>query len=381
MMIFLPIIMVVSFCLAFGNEAYNIPFVIVNDELPYMLDNCPTYIQECELTNISCRILHHLTRKNTFDFRDSTDIKNVASQFNQGTISGYIYIHGNFSDMFFKRLLQPVDLDLDTINQSTMQVHLSQHSFPLTSVMQKNLIEGYFDFLDDLLNICEVSEELADLPINVIDEPQFDSENLPSIQEFLAPGIFVLTVFFLANELSGEFFIEERLDGTHERSRVAGVQTLEILISYAITNFGILIVQTTTIIGLINGVFQIPYYGSLGLVFLITFLQGYCGLSYGFMLASMFTDHAQFNHMMLFTILPVMFLSGIWWTPYSMGTGFLRTFSNLMPLTMACQALRDVMTRGWDLSYPSVQWGIGSTLIWSLLSNVLTFVVVKIKSK
>ena len=77
---------------------------------------------ECELTNISCRILHHLTRKDTFDFRDSTDIKNVASQFNQGTISGYIYIHGNFSDMFFKRLLQPVDLDLDTINQSTMQV-------------------------------------------------------------------------------------------------------------------------------------------------------------------------------------------------------------------------------------------------------------------
>ena len=49
---------------------------------------------------------------------------------------------------------------------------------------------------------------------------------------------------------------------------------MEILISYAITNFGILIVQTTTIIGLINGIFQIPYYGSLGLVFLITFLQG-----------------------------------------------------------------------------------------------------------
>ena len=63
-----------------------------------------------------------MTKKDTFDFRDSTDIKNVASQFNQGTISGYIYIHGNFSDMFFKRLLQPVDLDLDTINQSTMQV-------------------------------------------------------------------------------------------------------------------------------------------------------------------------------------------------------------------------------------------------------------------
>ncbi len=48
--------------------------------------------------------------------------------------------------------------------------------------MQKNLIEGYFDFLDDLLNICEVSEELADLPINVIDDTEFDSEYLPAIQ-------------------------------------------------------------------------------------------------------------------------------------------------------------------------------------------------------
>ena len=77
---------------------------------------------ECELTNISCRILHHLSKKDTFNIQDSTDIKKAASQLNQGTILGYIYIHANFSDAFFKRLLQPVDLDLDTINQSTMQV-------------------------------------------------------------------------------------------------------------------------------------------------------------------------------------------------------------------------------------------------------------------
>ena len=48
MMIFLPIIMVVTFCLAFGNEAYNIPFVIVNDELPCMSDHCPPYNEGCK---------------------------------------------------------------------------------------------------------------------------------------------------------------------------------------------------------------------------------------------------------------------------------------------------------------------------------------------
>ena len=63
-----------------------------------------------------------MSKKDTFNIQDSTDINKAASQLNQGTILGYIYIHANFSDAFFKRLLQPVDLDLDTINQSTMQV-------------------------------------------------------------------------------------------------------------------------------------------------------------------------------------------------------------------------------------------------------------------
>ena len=60
MMIFLPIIMVVTFCLAFGNEAYDIPFVIVNDELPYMLDNCPTYIQGCKHLESPCQAIASL---------------------------------------------------------------------------------------------------------------------------------------------------------------------------------------------------------------------------------------------------------------------------------------------------------------------------------
>ena len=60
MMILLPIIMVVSFCLAFRYEAYNIPFVIVNDELPYMLDNCPTYIQGCKHLESPCQAIASL---------------------------------------------------------------------------------------------------------------------------------------------------------------------------------------------------------------------------------------------------------------------------------------------------------------------------------
>ena len=66
-----------------------------------------------------------------------------------------------------------------------------------------------------------------------------------------------------------------------ERSKIAGVRALEILISYTFTNFAMLVVQSLIVIGLSISIYQLPVYGSFGLLFLIAFLQGYCGMSCG----------------------------------------------------------------------------------------------------
>ena len=66
-----------------------------------------------------------------------------------------------------------------------------------------------------------------------------------------------------------------------ERSKIAGVRALEILISYTFTNFAMLVVQSLIVIGLSISIYQVPVYGSFGLLFLIAFLQGYCGMSCG----------------------------------------------------------------------------------------------------
>ena len=58
-----------------------------------------------------------------------------------------------------------------------------------------------------------------------------------------------------------------------------------------------------------------------------------------------------------------------------------RLLSNFLPSTAAVDALRDVLTRGWDVSHSSIQMGIGITIVWILIFNSLTLVVVKLKSK
>ena len=78
----------------------------------------------CEFSKTSCRLLHHLSAKETFVFEHYSGIDEATTALNLGAISGYIYFHANFSEAFFVRLMLPFDINFDTLNQSTVQVYL-----------------------------------------------------------------------------------------------------------------------------------------------------------------------------------------------------------------------------------------------------------------
>ena len=63
-----------------------------------------------------------MSEKDTFIFEDHSDIESAITAMNQGVISGYIYIPANFSEASFVRSILPMDIDSDTLNQSTVQV-------------------------------------------------------------------------------------------------------------------------------------------------------------------------------------------------------------------------------------------------------------------
>ena len=92
----------------------------------------------------------------------------------------------------------------------TFQVQLSFYNYPLTVAMQKTLASGFSDFAKTLLRSCNFPEELSELPLTILDDPNYDSDELPNILTFLAPGVVVYIVFFLAIILVGDFFIEEK---------------------------------------------------------------------------------------------------------------------------------------------------------------------------
>ena len=59
------------------------------------------------------------------------------------------------------------------------------------------------------------------------------------------------------------------------------MRPLEILLSYTLTNLGVLIIQSVIVLGILNGAFQVPCNGPFGVLFMISILQALSGMSYG----------------------------------------------------------------------------------------------------
>lgn len=75
--------------------------------------------------------------------------------------------------------------------------------------------------------------------------------------------------------------VTDRIEGVWDRSVVAGVSVLEIVIVHFITQFLIIVVQSMEVLIITFGIMKADYTGSLITVTVLIMLQGACGISTG----------------------------------------------------------------------------------------------------
>lgn len=59
---------------------------------------------------------------------------------------------------------------------------------------------------------------------------------------------------------------------------------------------------------------------------------------------------------------------------------YLRNLAWYLPCTAACQAMRDVMARGWDIGRKTVYLGYVTSSVWIGVFLILSWIVIKLKS-
>ncbi|XP_037919474.1 ABC transporter G family member 23 isoform X2 [Hermetia illucens] len=367
----LPVMQVILFCLAIGRDPSGLNMSIVNKEMNGTECN---WKPGCHFENLSCRYVNYLNKSLVKNYYD--DVGEAVRSVELGESWGAMYITENFTDAFVARIALGRDADNETLDQSEIGVWLDMSNQQIGIMLTRDLQLAYRDFAKDLLNECGYNSKLGDVPIQ-FKEPIYGTDT-PSFTDFVAPGVILTIVFFLAVALTSSVLIIERTEGLLDRSWVAGVSPGEILFSHVVTQFIVMCGQTALVLIFMLLVFGVTNNGSLVLVVILTLLQGMCGMCFGFVISAVCELERNAIQLALGSFYPTLLLSGVIWPIEGMPI-VLRYISLVLPLTLATSSLRCILARGWDLLMSDVYLGFIATIAWILLFLVITMIVLRVK--
>jgi ABC-2 type transport system permease protein len=178
-------------------------------------------------------------------------------------------------------------------------------------------------------------------------------EELDTLDLFGGPFIGLL-VFFLVYVVTSVSFLRERSLGTLERLMASPLRRAEIVVGYMLGFMVVALIQSVEV--LLFGLTVLDLYnaGSIWLLFGIEVLLALGAVNLGIFLSTFARSEFEAVQFIPLAIVPQLLLSGLL-VPVSSEPGWLQVVSNVLPLTYAVDALKEVMLRGADLASASVQ--------------------------
>ncbi|KAI9585374.1 hypothetical protein GQX74_001221 [Glossina fuscipes] len=323
-MLLFPLIDLTCFYLAIGRTPQDLKVGLVSEEFSKwetchdpQLRMVSAFNETCYLSNTSCLYVKELEAMNHINRIFYDNLEDAYRDAKEADILGYVYVPHNFSQ--------------------SMQI----------------LIE-YGRNADD--------EDIANAEIAVRLDMTEDTE----FQQFVAPGVIMTMVFFLATLMTASVFISERLDGIWDRSLVAGVSTTQMLWAHLFTQLIIMIIQSTEVIVFVGLVFDTYNRGSTLLLIFLLSLNSFCGMLFGLLISVWCKSHTEANFSATGAFYPMIILCGLLWPLEGMPT-YLRKIVVFFPFTLSTTSARNIIEKGWDLTHPDVYNGFLVILAWIII--------------
>jgi ABC-2 type transport system permease protein len=193
----------------------------------------------------------------------------------------------------------------------------------------------------------------------------YGGENFDTLDYFGAAFI-GLVVFFLVFVITIVAFLRERSQGTLERLMASPLRRPEIVLGYMLGFTVLALIQAIEVLAFCLLVLHVHNSGNVGLIFLLEALMAIVAVNLGIFLSMFARTEFQAVQFIPLVIVPQVLLSGIIF-PISTEPGPLQTLSQVLPLTYAVAGMRDIMIKGADLSWSSLQLDLAVVLGFALL--------------
>ncbi len=176
--------------------------------------------------------------------------------------------------------------------------------------------------------------------------------------DYFGAAFIGLVVFFLVFVITIVAFLNERSQGTLERLMASPLRRGEIVLGYMLGFTVLALIQSAEVLVFSLAVLKVHNQGNVILIFTIEALMALTAVNLGIFLSMFARTEFQAVQFIPLVIVPQVLLSGILF-PVSTEPKPLQVVSDVLPLTYAVNGLRDVMVKGADLTWSSLQLDAG----------------------
>ncbi len=162
---------------------------------------------------------------------------------------------------------------------------------------------------------------------------------------FVVPGIIGVILTMTMVMLTAMAIARERERGTLEALIVSPVRSVELMVGKIVPYVGIGYVQVTLILLVGHAVFEVPFQGSVALLYLMTLVFMAANLALGLVFSTLAKTQQQAMQMSFFFLLPNILLSGFAF-PWEGMPRPAQVLSEVLPLTHFLRIVRGIVLKG-----------------------------------
>jgi len=258
------------------------------------------------------------------------------SKLKDGSLTAYIVFPSDFSSQAQAGTIAP-DVHLEGSQPGTIAPVLQALQQALISVASSGPGQGL---------------HVQPHPTYLYGGPGFDT------LDYFGAAFIGLVVFFLVFVVTIVSFLNERSQGTLERLMASPLRRGEIVVGYMLGFTVLALIQSVEVLVFSLAVLQVHNSGNVALIFGLEALMAITAVNLGIFLSMFARTEFQAVQFIPLVIVPQFLLSGILFSVNSEPRP-LQVLSDVLPLTYAVNGLRDVMIKGADLSWGSLQLDVG----------------------
>jgi ABC-2 type transport system permease protein len=329
----------------------------------YAINTDPKHLDTAIISADSSNVTRSLVSamKNSAYFKVVTELPNEAAgreALDQGKVLFVLNIPAGFSRQLLRHERPALLIEADATDPIATASALAAVSGITQSVVQR-------DLTGPLAPLAGTPAPF-DVQIHRLYNPE-------AITQYnVVPGLMGVILTLTMVMMTGLAITRERERGTMENLLAMPATPIEVMTGKLIPYIGIGLIQSTIILLAARYVFDVPFFGNIGAIYLVALLFVAANLTVGITLSSVAQNQLQAVQLTVFYFLPNILLSGFMF-PFQGMPRWAQILGDLLPLTYFNRLIRGIMLKGngWTNSWPSV---------WPLILFTLIVMTIAVKT-